>query len=163
MKLSIDSPLQKLLDTVPQKGTLVWIGIRPVRKVKLIALNEVAIIAGEGLAGDHFSVKSSNKREVTLIQQEHIDAVGSYLSTTIAPELLRRNLVTKGINLLALKDKQFSIGETILQYTGECQPCSRMEENLGPGGYNAMRGHGGITASIVQDGMIRLGDKIQVI
>jgi MOSC domain-containing protein YiiM len=67
-----------------------------------------------------------------------------------------------GINLLAFKDKQFRIGEVLLEYTGECHPCSRMEENLGPGGYNAVRGHGGITAQILKGGGIRIGDLVQI-
>ncbi len=68
----------------------------------------------------------------------------------------------KGINLLALKDKTFRIGQAVLETTGECHPCSRMEENLGPGGYNAVRGHGGITARVVEAGMIRVGDRVEV-
>jgi MOSC domain-containing protein YiiM len=80
----------------------------------------------------------------------------------VAPELLRSNLVTRGINLLALKDRRFRIGAALLEGSGECAPCSRMEETFGPGGYNAVRGHGGITARVIRGGTVRVGDPIEI-
>jgi len=78
--------------------------------------------------------------------------------------LTRRNVLVSGINLLALVNQQFKIGdEVILEGTGQCHPCSRMEENFGAGGYNAMRGLGGLTARVIQGGTIKIGDKIELI
>jgi MOSC domain-containing protein YiiM len=115
---------------------------------------------GNGLSGDRFQARD-NAREVTLIQAEHIDAVASMMGVEqISPEILRRNIVVSGLNLLALKGKRFKVGDAILEYTGLAHPCSKMEEALGPGGYNAMRGHGGITSSIVSSGQINLADKV---
>ena len=81
----------------------------------------------------------------------------------IDPKLTRRNIVVSRINLLSLKHQTFRIGSVILETTGICAPCKRMEENLGPGGYNAMRGHGGITATVIEDGEIKIGDTIELI
>lgn len=155
------SPMKLLLDTLPQKGAVVWIGIRPERRMPLREVEQVLAKEEAGLEGDHFAGKAQSKRQVTLISAEHIQAVASMLHRDrIDPGLLRRNIVVRGINLLALKGKQFQIGETILEMSGLCHPCSRMEKNLGTGGYNAMRGHGGITARIIKGGIIRVGDLV---
>ena len=115
---------------------------------------------GHGLFGDRFKARS-NAREVTLIQAEHIDAVAKMMGVEqISPEILRRNIVVSVLNLLALKGKRFKVGDAILEYTGLAHPCSKMEEALGPGGYDAMRGLGGITSSIVSSGQINLADKV---
>ncbi|WKN40628.1 MOSC domain-containing protein [Tunicatimonas pelagia] len=159
-----ESLMKLLLDTLPQVGTVTWIGIRSERRAPLQTVDQVVAKEGSGLEGDHFAGKSQSKRQVTLINAEHIQAAATMLHcNAIDPGLLRRNIVVQGINLLALKDKQFRIGEAVLEMSGLCHPCSRMEENLGAGGYNAMRGHGGITARIVKGGVIRVGDDINVL
>ena len=153
--------LKQLMQNLPQTGRVEWIGVRGQKRQPLSEQQSVYANAGSGLEGDHYTGRSG-KREVTLIQAEHITAIASLLHRdSIDPQLLRRNLVISGINLLALKGKLFRVGEAQLEMTGLCHPCSRMEDNLGPGGYNAMRGHGGINARIVQSGLIRLGDAVR--
>lgn len=155
--------MQKLFNTLPQKGKVNWIGIRPTKKEALIEKETIEVSIETGLAGDHYSGKNK-KRQVTLIQAEHIDTINAILKKDqIHPSELRRNIVVSGINLLAFNDRQFQIGEVILEMTGKCHPCSRMEENLGDGGYNAMRGHGGITTKVINGGLINIGDEVSLI
>jgi len=150
----------ELMSKFSNVGKVVSISVRPARKVDVVFMNEVNAVAGIGLTGDRYKSKNGS-RQVTLIQQEHLNAVASFLNRQeIHPALTRRNIVVEGINLLALKGKTFRIGQALFEYSGECHPCSRMEENLGTGGYNAMRGHGGITARIVESGVVRVGDPV---
>jgi MOSC domain-containing protein YiiM len=155
--------MKELLNNIPQVGIVDWIGLRPGRREPLVVSNSVEALT-TGLEGDRFKGKVNAKRMVTLIQQEHLDVVASILQVpSVAPAMLRRNIVVSKINLQALKDQHFQIGEAIFYGTGNCPPCSRMEENLGAGGYNAMRGHGGITATVIQPGKISVGAQVKLL
>ncbi len=158
-----EGDLAKLMANFPRPGKVEWIGIRATRRAPLAAADEVEAIAGYGLAGDHYASKNNGKRQVTLIQREHLDVVAGILGKVeVRPEWLRRNLVVSGINLYALRDRRFCIGNVLLEGAGTCEPCSRMEEALGVGGYNAMRGHGGIVCRILEGGKIRVGEAVTV-
>lgn len=149
------------METFPRAGRLEWIGVRPGRRAPLSGVTHVEVLADHGLIGDHKAARAGGKRQVTLIQDEHLTTVAALLGrAAVDPALTRRNLVVSGINLLALRDAQFDIGGVRFEGTGLCEPCSRMEEVLGAGGYNAMRGHGGIIARVVSGGIIRLGDAV---
>jgi MOSC domain-containing protein YiiM len=150
--------IQELMMRYAKAGKVVAISIRPQRLMPVKIIDSVTAIENKGLEGDR---SKGGNRQVTLIQKEHIDAVASFLGKDdLGFTLTRRNILVEGINLLSLKGKQFQIGESILEYTGECHPCSRMEEALGEGGYNAMRGHGGISAKVIVSGEIKSGDTI---
>jgi MOSC domain-containing protein YiiM len=158
-RLPADSALARLFGQFPRPGRVRWIGLRPARDKTMVAVDEVDAITASGLVGDRYA--GGGKRGITLIQAEHMDAIAALAGhAAVDPALLRRNLVVSGIPLVALKDRGFRIGEVLLQGTGPCDPCSRMEDALGPGGYNAMRGHGGICARIVAGGTLRLGDAV---
>ncbi|WP_296809076.1 MOSC domain-containing protein [Thiocapsa sp.] len=152
--------LSDLIARFPHPGEVAWIGRRPARRADVIPCAKVTALVGRGLEGDHYAGRSGS-RGVTLVQAEHLAVVGALLRRDpIDPALLRRNLVVSGVNLLALKGQRFRIGTVVLEGTGPCPPCSRMEETLGPGGYNAMRGHAGLNARVVTGGIIRLGDAV---
>jgi MOSC domain-containing protein YiiM len=152
--------LHELTRRHPRQGKVVWIGLRSARRQPMTTVESVEADTSQGMVGDRYQGKRGT-RQVTLIQAEHLRVLAALTGQdSIAPETLRRNIVVSGINLLALKDQRFQIGDAVLEFTGLCHPCSHMEEVLGPGGYNAMRGHGGITARVVSAGHIRSGDSL---
>ncbi|MEM7737353.1 MAG: MOSC domain-containing protein [Deinococcota bacterium] len=160
--------MSQLRAQFPRPGSLTWLGLRSARKGEVISVSETRAEVGLGLVGDHrIEGKTPNhdsKRQVTLIQAEHLPVIMGLLGRDYEPfelaALLRRNLLVSGINLLALKDREFTIGEVRLVGSGPCAPCSRMEAALGHGGYNALRGHGGITARVLTAGVLRVGDVV---
>ncbi len=155
--------MKELLRTIPQVGKIDFISVRKERKVLPTSLDSVLVSEETGLDGDHYKGRSK-ERQVTLIQAEHLVAVASILGKDkIDPLLTRRNIVVSGVNLLAFKNQQFQIGEVVLEMTGLCHPCSQMETNFGAGGYNAMRGHGGITTKVIQGGMIKIDDVVKLL
>lgn len=161
MTLPPDSPLARLLDAPLRPGRLEWIGLRPARRAPMLPIAQARLEPGLGLQGDRWRGALTGGRQVTLIAAEHLSAIAAYLGqAAVPPEALRRNLVVSGMNLLALKGRRFKLGEALLECSGECHPCSRMEEVLGVGGYNAVRGHGGITARVIEPGTILLGDSL---
>ncbi|WP_331692362.1 MOSC domain-containing protein [Pseudomonas sp. ZY71] len=160
------TPLQQLIADVPQTGRVRWIGVRPESRGPMIELDAVEARLEAGLTGDHARPGVRNARQVTLIQWEHLPVINALMGRPddqpIRPEDLRRNLVISGINLFSLKGRRFRIGQAIFETTGWCQPCARLQNNLGPGTFQAVRGHGGITARVLQSGIIRLEDRVSV-
>jgi MOSC domain-containing protein YiiM len=155
--------LDQLLSTLPQRGRVDWIGLRPAKGEPPRAVKSVEATPGGGLEGDRFKGTEQSKRQVTLIQAEHLAAVASMLGREpFDPGLTRRNVVVSGINLYALRHAKFRVGPVLLEGTGICAPCASMERALGPGGFNAMRGHGGITARVLEAGTLSVGDAVAV-
>lgn len=156
--MAIGLSIAELKAQFPRGGKVDWIGVRPERRQPMTTLSE-AQITKTGIVGDRHS--KSNNRTITHIQAEHLPVIASLAGAKeVTPQQMRRNIVVSGINLLALKDREFRIGTTLLKGTGLCVPCSFMEETFGPGGYNATRGHGGITVKVIETGTICVGDSL---
>jgi len=156
--------IQALKSRFPRSGRLEWIGVRSQRRGPVRVVRETTADVETGLAGDHYGPGTGGSRQVTLVHAEHLPAVAHLCGLEdLSPELLRRNLVVSGVNLLALEGMRFRIGAAVLAGTGLCRPCQRMEEVLGAGGYNAMCGRGGLTARVIQSGRLQVGDPVEVI
>lgn len=138
-------------------GRLTAIFVRPER-LSSVLMPETAEVGLGGLADDH---ARPGPRAVTLIQAEHVPVIAALAHVgAIDPARLRRNLVVAGINLTALRHHPVRIGGVVLRLTVQCAPCSRMERAIGPGAYNAMRGHGGWCAEVVEPGVVSVGDLV---
>ena len=140
-------------------GRVVWIGLRPARRAPVRPVR-AAEITEAGLDGDRRA--RPGDRALTLLQAEHLPAIRALARAPGAGFAdLRRNLAVAGLPLAALRGRAVAIGGAVIRITGPCAPCSRMEEALGPGGYSAMRGHGGVTAAVVIPGPVALGDAVR--
>ena len=170
-----DADLRTLTCTFAGPGRLQAIALRPGRHQPALAVQHAEAHAGQGLVGDRsyrVAGPATGKRQVTLIQAEHLPVIaalagGRWAADGLDALLLRRNLVVAGLNLLAarslFKDQPLRLhlgDQVVLEVTGPCEPCSKMEALLGPGGYNAMRGHGGVTARVLQGGRLAVGDAV---
>ena len=113
------STVARLLTTLPQTGRLAWIGLRPLRRETLESVLEAEAKTDAHLVGDHARPKLGGKRQITLIQHEHLATVAGFLGLPepVAPGRLRRTLAVNGLNLLALKNCRIQIGEEVTDVT----------------------------------------------
>ena len=155
--MSLDDPHARFSTA----GRVEWIGVRSGRGKPVEVLQEARAIPDHGLADDHAAKRAGGRRQVTLIQSEHFPVIESLAKRTPKPDLLRRNLVVSGINLRALVGQRFRVGAALFEGTGDCPPCRAMEAALGSGGCNAMTGMGGVTARVLEGGLIRVGDQVE--
>ena len=148
-------------------GKLEWIGVRE-SKGNVRSINSVFAIEELGLEGDKITLKSSKKRQVTLMQMEHISVILSLAQEDNLDKInkiqyyFKRNLLISKYNIQNLKGKYFSIGDAKFFGTGDCKPCKKIENLLGKRVLDAMQGMGSITAIVVESGMIKVNDKLNL-
>ena len=162
--------LHSLAREFPFAGRLDAIFLRPARGQAAIRAQACDAIEGFGLQGDRAAAgRGGGKRQVTLVQAEHLPVVAALLRRPdVDPALLRRNLVISGLNLLAarslLRDQPLHLllgPHVVLEVTGPCEPCSKLEACLGAGAWNALRGHGGMTARVLRGGSLGVGQEVR--
>jgi hypothetical protein len=151
------------------EGRVVGIFIGPEAKAPLASVGEVQAELGRGLEGDRYWLgqgtfwKRAPDREVTLIEAEALEALEGETGVMLQPNEARRNLATRGVRLNALVDRSFRVGEATLMGIRLCEPCGHLERLTGRTLRPGLVGRGGLRASIVTGGVIRVGDAIEAI
>jgi MOSC domain-containing protein YiiM len=131
-------------------------------------LDEATAVAAAGIEGDRyrdgigFYSPVPGPRQLTLIEQETLDALHAEHGIVLAPRETRRNLITRGLRLNDLVGKRFTIGDVICEGIRLCPPCIHLEELTGKPVLAPLVHRGGLRADILTGGKIRRGDKIKV-
>ena len=156
-------------------GTLLNIHIAPAASFEMEELSEAECVAGRGIVGDRYYEgtgsysKRADVREVTLIEQEALDALARNDPPlqdgpiTLLPADHRRNLTVKGVPLNHLVGRRFRIGEVVFRGGRLNFPCKYLEELLGLPVYLPLYNRSGLNAGIETGGVIRPGDVIELL
>jgi hypothetical protein len=151
-------------------GEVVAIHIASGAGVPMQGLAAAEASAGEGLMGDRYRERigfysltptDPGARELTLIEEESLEAVLMETGIVLAPQEHRRNITTRAIALDTLLGKRFRIGEVVCEGVRPCPPCKHLEEITGKKVMKPLVHRGGVRARIVEGGWIRVGDPIQ--
>jgi MOSC domain-containing protein YiiM len=149
------------LAAVARVDAIFIIGERSAMAEPLVA---VTAIAGIGLAGDRYGDRrphtyARRRCQVTLIEAEHLEKTAERVAGGALPGgVHRRNIVTRGVRLLAFAGHSFRVGEALLVFDRRRPPCRRLDVLAGRPLGEALGGWGGICTRVVTGGVIRVGD-----
>lgn len=129
---------------------------------------EVHAIPGQGLEGDRYFQKQGTfwkpnpDVEVTLIEAEAFEGMARESNLELDPSAGRRNLVTRGVPLNHLVDREFQVGEVRLRGMRLCEPCKHLQKvSRKPGILGGLIHRGGLRAQILSEGTVHVGDVVQ--
>lgn len=149
------------------EGTVVSINIAAAAEAPMQSVSEAHAVPGRGLEGDRYFdhkgtfSKPKPDRELTLIEAEAVEAMKREFDVDYGLGDSRRNIVTRGVPLNHLVDKEFWIGEVKARGLRLCEPCSHLQklshEKVLPG----LVHRGGLRAQILTEGLIRVGESVK--
>ena len=137
----------------------------------MLPADSITIETNAGIVGNtrywHRQSRSTGKltkRQVSLIEREQIAEHANALGLPgIEAGLVRSNIETEGIDLVALVGHKIRVGEAMLYIAAPRDPCHKMDK-IAPGLRERMMDNKqGVLARVVQSGAIKIGDAIQPI
>ncbi len=123
-----------------------------------VEVREARCIAGRGIEGDRYlDFKDDYKGQVTFFASEVFGRLSAQFGIRDkSPAVLRRNIITEGVDLNALIGKEFEVQGIRFLGTQESAPCHWMNAVFAEGAEEALKGHGGLRAKILTDGVLRV-------
>jgi MOSC domain-containing protein YiiM len=122
-----------------------------------IEVSMIECVAGRGIRGDrYFDFKDEYKGQITFFSSEVFDQLRNALKIgNRSPASVRRNVVTRDVDLNDLIGQDFEIQGIRFHGTQECSPCYWMDRAVAPGAEGFLKGRGGLRAKILTDGELR--------
>lgn len=143
---------------------VILLGISNLKGGPMKEMKSVNAIKGQGLLNDRKLKENNHKKsQLTLIEIENIDYYNKISNSTIKPLKFRRNIITKGIELNKLINKDFLIGNVKVRAHDLCRPCKYLEELLWQ--KNLVKElilKGGLRCEILTSGKIYVNDIIKI-
>jgi MOSC domain-containing protein YiiM len=129
-------------------------------------VGQVDVTVAEGVHGDYRgSLKPGrNKRQVTVMAVEAWNDALAEIKDPVSWEQRRVNLLVEGLALEGITGARIRFASgLVLEVTGECDPCSRMEE-VATGLKGALLPHwrGGVTTRVIEGGRLEVGDQVRI-
>jgi hypothetical protein len=154
-------PAVRSLAVPAARGVVTSIAVAPAAEAPMQPLEAAEAVAGRGLRGDRyfegagtFSGKGATGRDLTLVDAAVLEAVG------LTGLEARRNVVVSGLDLDALLDRPFRIGDVECVGRRRCEPCAHLQRLTQPGVLRALVHRGGLRADVVRGGTLRVGDEV---
>jgi MOSC domain-containing protein YiiM len=123
----------------------------------MIEVPVLECVAGRGVRGDrYFDFKDDYKGQITFFSLDVFDELCVALDLhDCSSATARRNVITRGVDLNELIDKEFEIQGVRFYGTQECAPCYWMDRAFALGAEDFLKGRGGLRAKILCDGRLR--------
>ena len=131
---------------------------QPAGENPMLAKPEIVCRAGRGIEGDRFlDYKDDYKGQITFFAREvYAQLCAEFGVWDREPWVFRRNVITAGLELPTLYGREFEVQGVRFLGTGECAPCHWMNAAFHPGAEERLKGHGGLRAKILTDGVLRV-------
>jgi MOSC domain-containing protein YiiM len=151
------------------EGSVVTIGITPEPEGTIQEVESARAVPGRGLEGDRyfegrgsFSRTPGTGRDLTMIEAEAIDALRRDYKLDLPYKDARRNVVTRGVPLNHLVDKEFYVGEVRVRGVRLNEPCNHLAGLTDKMAKEGLIHRGGLRCDILSEGTIRVGDPVRV-